>query len=108
MSERRKSSRAAFCATVILIVGVLYVASFGPACWISSRTQVGAALVPKVYRPMTWAMSGSQTAFEVLNSYAQLGAENGWNWYDFNRFSALIMEITNDSPDWRWLKLKAM
>ncbi|HEY2251160.1 MAG TPA: hypothetical protein VGH74_08875, partial [Planctomycetaceae bacterium] len=38
--------------TLATVVGfpVLYVASFGPACWISSRTETGAGIVAIAYQ----------------------------------------------------------
>jgi len=39
---------------VALLIGlpVLYVASFGPACWITSHADSGKSLIPVVYRPL--------------------------------------------------------
>jgi hypothetical protein len=47
----RKIPGAAFWATVALVVVLGYPLSFGPACWITSHTNVGARAVPAIYRP---------------------------------------------------------
>jgi hypothetical protein len=107
MSDTRTSSRTAFWATVLLATVVLYVASFGPACWISSHFEVGASLIPKTYRPMTWAMSRSETAFEALNWYAQFGAASGWQWVDLYRLFNPATGKRGESPDWIWVKMRA-
>jgi hypothetical protein len=53
----RKKPAVAFWATVVVVGLVLYAVSFGPACWISSRTGVAARALPLVYRPVTAVMS---------------------------------------------------
>jgi hypothetical protein len=56
------------------VVGLpmLYVLSFGPACWIASRIWVGFALVP--YRPIAWATDHDLVNFRIVCNYAQLFA----------------------------------
>lgn len=49
--ERRKRDSGPWMAMGILLP-VLYLASFGPAAWISSRLNFGARLVPIVYGPI--------------------------------------------------------
>ena len=40
--DQKKNPGLPFYATVVVLVGlVLYPLSFGPACWITSRTDVG-------------------------------------------------------------------
>jgi hypothetical protein len=71
---------------VALLIGlpVLYVASFGPACWISSRINSGQRFVTIAYRPLTWGLNDSHqsTLDRVLRGYASLGAaHNQWGWW---------------------------
>jgi hypothetical protein len=77
-----KKPGVAFWAIVVVVVVLLYVASFGPACWITSRLDRGADLVPVVYRPLTWAMSpDSETTFNRVSMwYAKIGAPENWVW----------------------------
>lgn len=67
-------------AAVMAIVPALYVASFGPACWISSRTNFGEATISAVYQPLTWASSNSTRTSSVLCWYAEIGAAAGFHW----------------------------
>ena len=51
----------AFWATVVVVaVPVLYVASFGPACWLVNREQVDCLVAARIYRPiLRVAMAGT-------------------------------------------------
>jgi hypothetical protein len=57
---------------------VLYVASFGPACWISSRLQPSGEIVSTVYSPIIPAMLQGPVAVQsVLTYYAAFGIPGG-------------------------------
>jgi hypothetical protein len=78
MTDRKKPG-AAFWATVLLVVPMLYVLSFGPACWITSRTEIGAGILPTLYRPMIWAWdSYPQSLHHQLLWYSRVGAKDWW------------------------------
>ena len=77
MTSDRKKPGLAFWATVAVVVVLLYVASFGPACWITSQLNRGARLIPVVYRPLTWAMSVG-SIHRISRWYAKLGAPDDW------------------------------
>jgi len=57
----RKKPGVAFWATVALVVALLYIAGFGPACWLSvNETPLpphAYAAVHWVYEPMEWLMA---------------------------------------------------
>ena len=94
MSESRKKPGVAFWATVFVAVLGLYVASFGPACWITSHADVGASAVPTLYCPLTWAMSpdSNTTINRVSTWYAKVGAAENWEWrpsWNINYFGAV-------------------
>ena len=57
MSEERKKPVWPWIVALLIGLPVLYVASFGPACWISSRLNSGSSAVSCVYRPIMWATS---------------------------------------------------
>ena len=101
MSEPRKKPGIAFWATVVVVVALVYLLSFGPACWISSRMNVGADLVPVVYRPLTWAMSPDpETMFNRVGSwYALVGARENWMW------GAAWDPGSGRFVDWVWVSL---
>jgi hypothetical protein len=82
----RKQPGMAFWATVV-VVGLLiaYPLSFGPACWITSRTSLPGDWLLVVYRPMIWALesgleTGSGILFDVIFWYSMLGSSKNWGW----------------------------
>src|SRR5690348_15603930 len=81
MTDRKKAG-VAFWATVAVVALLLYPLSFGPACWITSRLDRGADLLPVIYRPLTWGMSAeSDTRISrAIMWYAELGAADNWQW----------------------------
>jgi len=81
MTDRKKPG-VAFWATVVVVVVLAYPLSFGPACWITSRTNVGAEAVPVLFQPLTWAMSpdSETTINRVSRWYAKIGAPDDWEW----------------------------
>jgi hypothetical protein len=80
MSGERKAPLWPWIVTLLIGLPVLYVLSFGPACWITSRTHVGASALPTVYRPITWVMWRDERVMEAMNSYAEFGSAGSWHW----------------------------
>src|SRR5262245_57352865 len=75
MTDRKKPG-VAFWSTVLVAVVLLYPISFGPACWITSRTVIGAPAVSLAYRPMMWAWEvNPKYVGAFLAWYAQVGAD---------------------------------
>src|SRR5436190_1847296 len=68
MSEDRKKPGWAFWTTVALCVPVLYVASFGPACWWWQNSKQ----ISRLYRPLLLIASGSEHARSWLERYARI------------------------------------
>jgi hypothetical protein len=96
MTDRKKPG-VAFWATVVVVVALLaYPLSFGPACWISSRTGMGVYKLPTLYRPILYAMSCSRRAANLCRWYAEVGAPSDWNWVDVSDSAA---------PIWLWGKV---
>lgn len=100
---------------VALLIGLpgLYVASFGPACWIVSRTGMGSGALPGAYRPVTARLmiDGSpaelkrrirgpkSTAFED-GTYRYRGMTTAIYFYPFgfvNKYASLWA-----APNWKW------
>ena len=103
MTDRTKPG-VAFWATVVVVAGlVAYPLSFGPACWVSSRFDVGHKLVPVMYRPLTAAirikdfprllyyainirdgsgvrMQPARRGFNPVNWYAEAWSADHWHW----------------------------
>jgi hypothetical protein len=76
MDTPRKPLWPKIVATVVLLTPILYVASFGPACWITARLNQGTALI------------GVRMAFDdkptTIQWYAYVLAPDGWNVGYFN------------------------
>ena len=74
----RKQLSAAFWATVVVVVGLAYVLSFGPACWITSRIgpvpEWAVAALGCFYHPLLWAMTDGPEWLRIpLAWWAELG-----------------------------------
>src|SRR5262249_17503759 len=76
-----------------------YPISFGPACWLASRTGIGAGTLPLIYRPIIGRMNPggsyeSNCSYDtvppkwtlhyypsgIISRYAALFAATGWRW----------------------------
>ena len=90
----------------------LYVASFGPACWVSSRmnTESEAPVISIVYRPLTWTFAEAQwvnapvpTKSEVaLRNYASLLAKQGWIWMAIGDRDLVTGDDSFGPWEWMW------
>jgi hypothetical protein len=84
---KRRSRR--FWISAIPLVPIFYVASFGPACWLTSRTNVGANFLPTLYLPIivVWDIDASfrglpnRPLHEALQWYTSVGADGEWMWF---------------------------
>jgi len=70
----RRERWAKWMLATMLLLPVLYVTSFGPACWISSRLQPSGTIVSTVYSPVirVW-VEGPLTIQELMSRYVQVG-----------------------------------
>lgn len=76
----RRERWAKWTLAAVVAVPVLYVLSFGPACWISSRANSGSSVVSAVYRPLTWGASRNNHVDDALSWYSEIGAARDWKW----------------------------
>ena len=88
MSDERKPVWPWIVAPLIGLP-VLYVVSFGPACWMGERMNAGVHAVSIVYRPIIRFTHKSSHARRVALRYASLGMTNGRS-----------PVIVNDEIDW--------
>jgi hypothetical protein len=98
MTSDCKKPGMAFWATVVVVVAlVAYPLSFGPACWVTSRLDAGAGILPAVYRPIIGTLSPDWDTDSRLNAaifwYANFGAARGWYWDLAN---------LNGEIEWKW------
>ena len=79
MTPDRKKPGVAFWATVTVVVALVgYPLSFGPACWLTSRTNAGASSIPVIYRPITRSAEASATIKSTVRWHARLFAPTDW------------------------------
>ncbi len=121
MSDDRKKHLWPWIVALLIGLPVLYVASFGPACWISSRFNIGRKVLPTAYRPITagirikdfqWCIAqlragGSVTmqprrsGLDVLDWYSRVGSAEHWHWcYDVRLHPGNKVE-----QHWVWRKV---
>jgi hypothetical protein len=80
MTDRKKPGIAFWATVVIAVAFVGYPLSIGPACWVSSRANCGAATVSVVYRPLACGMPRSERFTDVVSWYSELAAAHEWGW----------------------------
>jgi len=117
----------AFWATVgLVVVFVGYPLSFGPACWISSRTNIGINTLPSIYYPLIslatidssqlteWhrtivdrhipsATIRIRSTSTVINWYSRLGSARDFEWkYEFEFSQTPEGRLTIVEDGWKW------
>lgn len=96
MTDERQSRGAGFRATMALVAALVYPASLGPACWISSRygrRTPGwcAGAMSTIYRPLIWlfATPGGHASrsqlMPALKWYSEVNAAKHWHCFWFDR-----------------------
>ena len=79
MSDSPAKFGFGFWALAVSAIVLLYPASFGPACWISQRAEIDAAVVSAVYQPVLQvACRGPNGVGTRVMSYANWGLEPGY------------------------------
>jgi hypothetical protein len=68
MSDERKRF-GQWIAGLLIVLPVLYVASFGPACWLARAGAAGTLTVAKLYRPLVRAARSDRGIAPVLRWY---------------------------------------
>ena len=90
-------------AAAVLSLPAAYLASFGPACWISSRHGAGPDVVSRVYQPILKAAFASPRFISVpIMSYGWLYSAEGWV---FSESSETIDAngVTTEDDTRRWM-----
>jgi len=95
MTSRKKPGVTFWATVAVVVLLVAYPLSFGPACWISSRTG-GEKTVSTVYRPVMNICDKTAITKSVAFWYSNLMALQNWHW----------IKVDWDDPDspprWRW------
>jgi len=85
MSDDRKNPLWPLIAVLLIGLPVLYVASFGPACWIASYADAQNGTVETLYHPVIWAWDVVPKPVQTaLGAYSTWGAAEGWGWIGDN------------------------
>jgi len=92
-----ENRRIRLAVSLIALLPVVYLASFGPAGWISSRFDRGADLVSAMYQPIVWVrdhtpLGGFRSA---LDWYSELAAADDWHWI-------MVVEFKTGTMETRW------
>jgi hypothetical protein len=76
MTSRNKPG-VAFWATVVVTLVLLYVASFGPAIWLTARGYFRDSAVQSVYMPVLWSAAQAESLENVVTWWGSLGVPDG-------------------------------
>ena len=99
---------------------VVYLLSFGPACWIASWTGIGGRFLAHLYGPiiMTMAVTDHERGHHFarkqegifyvhmhgrINGYAQICAADGWSWRytaEYRRQHGNLERVSG--KEWEW------
>src|SRR5579872_2484163 len=93
MTDERKKAVWPWIAALLIGLPVLYIASFGPACWITSRLDGAHSIFNAVYAPL-WRASRmvGGPSWEMLDQFGRLGMGRG---------SVLMINLADDlGDDW--------
>lgn len=79
MDEVRRKHGAAFWVIVAMIMILLYPIGFGPACWISERTEDDGKILSFVYSPVIRLIFMNRTFGDLAQKYMKCGLRsNVW------------------------------
>ena len=91
MSEERKI-RVWPWITAGILLPVLYIASFGPACWITSQLDPEESAIGTIYWPVLETCWQGEQSWGWILWYAHLGAHSGW-----------AMEYSRSRDEFNWV-----
>jgi len=78
-SDRKRPTDGFWIAVALVAVLVGYPLSFGPACWIHSRTKVAGRAIWVAYYPVAWAANQNHAIDDGFLWYARIGAAESRN-----------------------------
>lgn len=77
MSETSRKPAWPWIVALLIGLPVLYVLSFGPACWASLRTRSGGRLIGTIYYPIFWSAIEQDVGRSAAFLYMTAGAPAG-------------------------------
>jgi hypothetical protein len=88
---------------VVISLAILYLVSFGPACWLNQRTGIGGPAIAIAYMPIGWLYAHSnESTHNLIRALASFGAESDrqlGGWSDDGPVWSLRMPYYYDSAD---------
>ena len=100
----RRERWAKWTLEAVIALPIIYAASLGPACWISSRAGFGAPAVSVIYEPLVSLILDDAPENpimdflgDILNDFSELFAADGWAWY-----GGMPLNGTTPDVDWEW------
>ena len=98
--------------TLALAVGLptIYIATFGPACWVSSRTGIGIEALPWIYRPILALMriDDSPADLRLRLTLAPLGGKGPTTLYFYPSGIMSRYASAFAAENWQWRFLQAV
>jgi hypothetical protein len=109
-SDRKKPGVAFWVAVAVVVVLVGYPLSFGPACWVSSRTEIGIESLPVIYRPILTLMKidDSPADLRLRLTLAPLGGKGPTTLYFYPSGIASRYADWFAAENWQWRFLQAV
>ncbi len=105
MTDDRKKPLWPWIVALVIGLPVLYVASFGPACWVSSRMNSGAGMIPVVYAPIVNCLSSKNMGLRrTVGRFSKFGAAPEWTWRPDDDLP--IREKIVMPEHWKWCNRK--
>jgi heme/copper-type cytochrome/quinol oxidase subunit 4 len=98
--RNRKHGWPFWFAVVFVVLPLLYVASFGPACWISSRTVHGPAIVNVAYQPVMLLVMSNTGLGRRLTRYATFAVAPFWT------FTQPFDDVTRETGWVEWREVR--
>jgi hypothetical protein len=80
MTPEHKKPGVAFWATVVACIVVLYLLTFGPACWMTSWGILSHSVTAHTFYPVVWTSAYAPRPIQMaIGWYAELGAGQPWH-----------------------------
>ena len=85
-----------------VLTPMLYVASFGPACWVTSWCNLHGGWILVMYRPIIW-IAETAPVLDYVTWYSLAGASNAWGWEidldgHFTKWGPILPRTTSSAP----------
>ena len=96
MTDSKKPTAGFWITVALVAVLVGYPLSFGPACWITSRTNLNGKWITIPYRPIIclWDV-GPEPVGDLIVWYSGIAASDDWGW-------TLHIDLSKNTHEVEW------